>query len=112
MRIEEVAADADVSPALLYYHFENRAGLVRAALEHASELAPSTVLRERRADGNGYERLEAALLRELDDESGVRDAAVVWGPDLSPRARRGMFQQAQGGARLPRLTNNQEDERE
>jgi AcrR family transcriptional regulator len=79
MRIEEVAADADVSPALLYYHFENRAGLVRAALEHASELAPSTALRERRSDGNGYERLEAALLRELDDEGEVREAAVVWG---------------------------------
>jgi AcrR family transcriptional regulator len=79
MRIEEVAADADVSPALLYYHFDNRAGLVRAALEHASELAPSTALRERRADGNGYERLEAALLRELDDENEVRQAAVVWG---------------------------------
>ena len=79
MRIEEVAATAGVSPALLYYHFDNRAGLVRAALEHASELAPSTVLRERHSDGNGYERLEAALLGELDDETEVREAAVVWG---------------------------------
>jgi AcrR family transcriptional regulator len=79
MRVEEVAAEANVSPALLYYHFENRAGLVRAALEYASELAPSTVLRERRTDGDGYERLEAALLRELADENQVREAAVVWG---------------------------------
>jgi AcrR family transcriptional regulator len=79
MRVEEVAAEAGVSPALLYYHFENRAGLVRAALEHASERAPSTALRERRTDGDGYERLEAALLGELDDEAEVREAAVVWG---------------------------------
>jgi AcrR family transcriptional regulator len=79
MRVEEVAAEAGVSPALLYYHFENRAGLVRAALEHASEQAPSTALRERQPDGDGYEKLEAALLGELGDEAEVREAAVVWG---------------------------------
>jgi AcrR family transcriptional regulator len=98
MRVEEVAADAGVSPGLLYYHFENRAGLVRAALEHASEQAPSTVLREPvEDDGDGYEKLEAALVRELDDEAGIREAAVVWGevsasavfdPDLRSAVRR------------------------
>ncbi len=82
MRIEAVAEAADVSPALLYYHFESRAGVVRAALEHASEQAPSTALRGANTGipgATGYEALEAALLGELDDDDAVRDAAIVWG---------------------------------
>ena len=79
MRVEEVAADAGVSPALLYYHFSNREGLVRAALEYASEKAPSTALGDPAASGDGFEALEAVLLREIGDEAEVREAAVVWG---------------------------------
>ncbi len=83
MRIEAVAEAADVSPALLYYHFESRAGVVRAALEHASEQAPSTALRGantgRAAGATGYEALETALLGELEDDDAVREAAIVWG---------------------------------
>jgi AcrR family transcriptional regulator len=79
MRIEEVAAAAGVSPALLYYHFDDRAGLVRAALEYASEKAPSRALRERTDGRSGLAILEAALLAELADEDEVRQAAVVWG---------------------------------
>jgi AcrR family transcriptional regulator len=82
MRIEAVAEAAEVSPALLYYHFESRAGLVRAALEHASDQAPSTALRGAPATvsgANGYEALETALLGELDDDDSVREAAIVWG---------------------------------
>src|SRR5437899_2478127 len=66
MRVEEVAAAAGVSPGLLYYHFESRAGLVRAALEHASEQAPSSRLAADPAGADGYSSLEAALLGELD----------------------------------------------
>lgn len=79
LRIEEVAAAAGVSPALLYYHFENRAGLVRAALEYASEKAPSSSLRDPVDGGTGLAKLESALLAELADEEEVREAAVVWG---------------------------------
>jgi AcrR family transcriptional regulator len=79
LRIEEVAADAGVSPALLYYHFSNRAGLVRAALEYASEKAPSTSLRDSADGGGGRDALETALLGELSEEDEVREAAVVWG---------------------------------
>jgi AcrR family transcriptional regulator len=41
LRVEDVATEAEVSAPLLYYHFGNRAGLVKAALEHAGERAPS-----------------------------------------------------------------------
>lgn len=79
MRIEEVAATAQVSPALLYYHFESRAGLVRAALEHASEQGPRIRLPRDGGPANGFEAVEGALLGELADDVAVREAAIVWG---------------------------------
>jgi AcrR family transcriptional regulator len=81
LRVEEVAAEAGVSAPLLYYHFHSRSGLVKAALEAASEQAPSTALRggEVPAGVSGYEALEAALLGELGDDAHVRHNAVVWG---------------------------------
>jgi len=78
LRIEDVACEAGVSAALLYYHFGSRAGLVKAALEHASEQAPSTALR-RPSDQNGFDAVTAALEAELGDDAAVRDNAVVWG---------------------------------
>ena len=78
LRIEDVACEAGVSAPLLYYHFGSRAGLVKAALEHASEQAPSTALR-RPSDRNGYDAVVAALEAELGDDPAVRDNAVVWG---------------------------------
>ena len=79
LRVEDVAAQAGVSPPLLYYHFENRSGLIRAALEHASDQAPSASLRRSPAGRNGFEAVETALLAELADDGAVRDNAVVWG---------------------------------
>jgi AcrR family transcriptional regulator len=78
LRVEDVAAEAGVSAPLLYYHFGSRSGLVKAALEHASERAPSTALRTP-SSRSGYGAVEAALLAELGDDAGIRDNAVVWG---------------------------------
>ena len=77
LRVEEVATEAGVSPPLLYYHFASRSGLIRAALEHASEHAPSTALRRSPAGKDGFEAVKAALLAELDDDRAVRENAVV-----------------------------------
>lgn len=85
LRVQQVAAEAGVSVALLYYHYGDRTGLVKAAFEYASERAPSTALRVAADSGSGYQALEAALLAELDDEPVVRDAAIVWG-EVSARA--------------------------
>lgn len=96
LRVERVAKEAGVSTALLYYHFGNRSGLVNAAFEYASELAPSTALRLASDDQSGYEAVAAALLAELDESPGVRDFSVVWGdvsanavfePELRPSVR-------------------------
>jgi AcrR family transcriptional regulator len=79
LRVEDVAAAAGVSTSLLYYHFKNRSGLVKAAFEYASEQAPSTALRVASDRRSGYEALQGALLAELDDSPQVRDYSVVWG---------------------------------
>jgi AcrR family transcriptional regulator len=79
LRVEEVATEAGVSPPLLYYHFASRSGLIRAALEHASEHAPSAALRREPQGETGFVAVESALLAELDDDRAVRDNAVVWG---------------------------------
>lgn len=79
LRVEEVASEAGVSPPLLYYHFASRSGLIRAALEHASEHAPSTALRRTPEGETGFDAVQSALLAELDDDRAVRDNAVVWG---------------------------------
>ncbi len=79
LRVEQVAGEAGVSPALLYYHFENRAGLISATLERAAERAPSARIMESAGAGSGLERVAAALLGELDPRREVRDSAVVWG---------------------------------
>ena len=79
LRVEDVAAQAGVSPPLLYYHFESRSGLIRAALEHASDQAPSAALRRSPTGQNGFEAVQTALLAELAEDGAVRDNAVVWG---------------------------------
>jgi AcrR family transcriptional regulator len=97
LRVVEVANAADVSTALLYYHFGNRSGLVNASFEFAYEKAPSTGLHTSSDDGDGYQCLEDAMLAELDDDPNVRDFAIVWGEvaaaavfdrDLRPGVRR------------------------
>jgi len=79
LRVEQVAAQADVSVALIYYHFGDRNGLAKAAFVLASERAPSTELEVVSSERSGFEALEAALMAELDDSQEVRDAAIVWG---------------------------------
>ncbi len=79
LRVEEVASEAGVSPPLLYYHFASRQGLIKAALQRASDKAPSAALRNGGASRSGYEAVTEALLAEFDDDRAVRDNAIVWG---------------------------------
>jgi AcrR family transcriptional regulator len=77
LKVEHVAAEAGVSPALLYYHFDNRSDLIRAALERAAQNA--SVKSIDAGDGlSGFARVEATLCAEFSDDETVRDNAAVW----------------------------------
>lgn len=79
MRVEDVAARAGVSTALLYYHYDDRPTLLRAALEQANARAPSGALRDhRRDDMTARAAVTDALLNEFDARPSVRNDAIVW----------------------------------
>ncbi|MEV7770307.1 TetR/AcrR family transcriptional regulator [Kitasatospora sp. NPDC086791] len=82
LRVGELAAEAGVSTSLIYYHFTDRAGLLRQTLEFISDRAdhyttdeddPAPRSRDPRAD------LERVLLGELQDSTDVRENSTAWG---------------------------------
>ena len=78
MRVEDVAARAGVSTSLLYYHFDDRLTLLRAALDHANAQAPSGLLRVPHAGTTEFEAVRNALLREFDTAPPIRHNSIVW----------------------------------
>jgi AcrR family transcriptional regulator len=89
VRVEQLAREAGVAPSLLYYHFGNRAGLVRAVLDGAGG-APA-LAGTRAPDVTGRERVIATLLASLDDAdrgTGVLRseaiASAAFDPELRP----------------------------
>ncbi|MFI9630337.1 TetR/AcrR family transcriptional regulator [Streptomyces sp. NPDC052042] len=81
LRIGELAEEAGVSTALIYYHFTDRAELLRRTLEFINERAdrytavrdPAVQPLDPRTD------LEHALLLELQDTPEVRENSTAWG---------------------------------
>ncbi|WP_086819956.1 TetR/AcrR family transcriptional regulator [Allokutzneria sp. NRRL B-24872] len=71
LRVEKLAAEAGVSTALIYYHFKDRAGILRAALDHINQRA------EQYTSASGD--LEQMLLLELQDTDDVRENSIAWG---------------------------------
>lgn len=69
LRVNDVAAEAGVSPGLLYYHFTDRAGLLAATLGFIDSGA--------RAYGAHGSAL-SLLLGEIDDDPEVRKNSVAW----------------------------------
>jgi len=76
LRVEKLAAEAGVSTALIYYHFKDRAGILRAALEHVNHRARLYTEPE---EGDPRTQLEQMLLSELQDSPQVRETSVAWG---------------------------------
>ncbi|MEY9874534.1 AcrR family transcriptional regulator [Streptacidiphilus sp. MAP12-33] len=82
LRVAELAAEAGVSVALIYYHFGDRAGLLRRTLEFISERAdryttePDNDPTDALAPGS---ELAQALLLELQDIPEVRENSTAWG---------------------------------
>ncbi|MFI9274293.1 TetR/AcrR family transcriptional regulator [Kitasatospora sp. NPDC052896] len=81
LRVEELAAEAGVSTALIYYHFKDRTGILRQTLEFISDRA-ERYTRQQAAGGeppSAREELEQALLLELQDTPEVRENSTAWG---------------------------------
>ncbi|AWZ09275.1 MULTISPECIES: TetR family transcriptional regulator C-terminal domain-containing protein [unclassified Streptomyces] len=82
LRVGELAAEAGVSTSLIYYHFTDRAGILRRTLEFISDRAERyTAEREAGADGGESPRdeLTQVLLLELQDTPEVRENSTAWG---------------------------------
>ncbi|MEX0171274.1 TetR/AcrR family transcriptional regulator [Streptomyces sp. LMG1-1-1.1] len=82
LRMEELATEAGVSTALIYYHFKDRAGILRNTLEFISDRADRyTSEEEDAADGphDARQELEQTLLLEFQDLPEVRENSTAWG---------------------------------
>ncbi|MFC5724521.1 TetR/AcrR family transcriptional regulator [Streptomyces gamaensis] len=79
LRVEELAAEAGVSTALIYYHFKDRAGLVRRTLEFVSHRAEEYTGEELTGDEDPRTELEQWLLMEVQDTARVRENSIAWG---------------------------------
>ncbi|MDH6120872.1 TetR/AcrR family transcriptional regulator [Kitasatospora sp. GAS204B] len=81
LRVEELAAEAGVSTALIYYHFKDRTGILRQTLEFISDRA-ERYTRQQEAGSeplSAREELEQSLLLELQDTPEVRENSTAWG---------------------------------
>ncbi|MGW6919161.1 TetR/AcrR family transcriptional regulator [Kitasatospora sp. NPDC054939] len=81
LRVGELAAEAGVSTSLIYYHFTDRAGILRETLEFIGERADRYTAGADRgtlAEDPG-EELRQALLLELQDTAEVRENSTAWG---------------------------------
>ncbi|MFF9147922.1 TetR/AcrR family transcriptional regulator [Streptomyces sp. NPDC055051] len=81
LRVEELAAEAGVSTALIYYHFKDRNGILLKTLEFINDRAERYTT-ERDPDAaplSAREELEHTLLLELQDTTEVRENSSAWG---------------------------------
>ncbi|MEV7277319.1 helix-turn-helix domain-containing protein [Streptomyces sp. NPDC093111] len=81
LRVEELAAEAGVSTALIYYYFKDRAGILRHTLEFINDRAERYTT-DRDPDApplTAREELEETLLLELQDVVEVRENSAAWG---------------------------------
>jgi AcrR family transcriptional regulator len=83
LRVEEIAAKAGASTGLIYYHFKDRAGLLRATLDYISDRADRYTAQALAAAGsdrrNPRSELEQTLLLELQDDDEIRENSTAWG---------------------------------
>ncbi|MFI1917948.1 TetR/AcrR family transcriptional regulator [Nocardia sp. NPDC020380] len=79
LRIEKLAAAAEVSTALIYYHFKDRAGVLHAALEHINHRAQGYTDRAFAEIADPRTQVARMLLLELQDSDEVRETSIAWG---------------------------------
>ncbi|MER8095642.1 TetR/AcrR family transcriptional regulator [Streptomyces goshikiensis] len=85
LRVGELAAEAGVSTSLIYYHFTDRAGILRRTLEFISDRADRYTAERDLGPGLGPDpvdpraELAQVLLLELQDTPEVRENSTAWG---------------------------------
>lgn len=83
LRVADLAAEAGVSTALIYYHFEGRPGILRHALAFIGDRADRyTATPESKASAHPSDPrrlLEQTLLMEFQDLPEVRENSTAWG---------------------------------
>ncbi|MEU9379281.1 helix-turn-helix domain-containing protein [Streptomyces sp. NPDC048255] len=79
LRVEELAAEAGVSTALIYYHFKDRAGLIQRTLAFISDRATGYTDEAVRNTEDARTVLLQLLLSELQDTPRVRENSTAWG---------------------------------
>lgn len=77
LRVEEVAAEAGVSTALIYYHFHDRGGLLAAAFDHVDRVIAGYT--DAGTDAlPPLRRLVAQAVNEFPDDPRAREMTVAW----------------------------------
>lgn len=79
LRVEELAAEAGVSTALIYYHFKDRAGLIQRTLAFISDRATGYTDEAVENTEDARAVLLQLLLSELQDIPRVRENSIAWG---------------------------------
>ncbi|MEV7445408.1 TetR/AcrR family transcriptional regulator [Streptomyces sp. NPDC091204] len=83
LRVADLAAEAGVSTALIYYHFKDRPGILRHALAFIGDRADRyTATGEGRVaarPSDPRQLLEQTLLLEFQDLPEVRENSTAWG---------------------------------
>ena len=79
LRVEELAREARISVALIYYYFDNRETLLRRTLEHVDARASEYVTPNSGRALSISETLSESLAGEVQDDPEVRENSAVWG---------------------------------
>ncbi|MFF7633189.1 TetR/AcrR family transcriptional regulator [Kitasatospora sp. NPDC008050] len=81
LRVGELAQEAGVSTSLIYYHFTDRAGMLRQTLEFITDRADRYTAEPDPGTDPGDPRTDLAqvLLLELQDTPEVRENSTAWG---------------------------------
>ena len=97
LRVEKLAKEAGISTALIYYHFGDRAGLLRRTLDFVADRAENYSRDALDLAEDPRHELELLLSLELQDLPTVRENSTAWGelrasavfdPDLRDFLRR------------------------
>lgn len=78
LRVEDVAKEVGISPALVYYYFDTRADLLSRAFEYADARSMTNTLAKLDLEAHAAKQVRDILLLELDDAPAVRDNWVIW----------------------------------